>query len=73
MTDDIKLMVERDRHPAGKLFNMLFGVCEIADGLIRVVSLGYLRSTLPLTVARSAAEKLITSRKAVLAKENIEN
>lgn len=58
------LGVERDRHPAGRAFNMLFGVCQVADGFIRIVSLGYLHSRLPSTAARKAAEKLISRRKA---------
>ena len=60
--------VERNRHPAGKLFNMLFGVCQVADGLIRLVSLGYLHTRLPATAARKAAEKLISRQKAALTK-----
>lgn len=62
--------VERNRHPAGRAFNMLFGVCQVADGFIRIVSLGYLHSRLPSTAARKAAEKLISRRKAALGKED---
>ena len=62
-------MIERDRHPAGKLFNMLFGVCQVADGFIRIVSLGYLHTRLTSTVARKATEKRISRQKAALAKE----
>jgi hypothetical protein len=63
------LGIERDRHPAGKLYNMLFGLCQVADGFIRILSLGYLHSRLPSTAARNAAEKLISRRKAALTKE----
>ena len=63
-------MIERNRHPAGKLFNMLFGLCQVADGFIRLLSLGYLHSRLPLTASRKAAEKFISRRKAALSKEN---
>lgn len=62
--------VERNRHPAGRAFNMLFGVCQVADGFIRIVSLGYLHTRLTLTVTRKATEKLISRRKAALAKES---
>lgn len=56
-------MIERNRHPAGRLFNILFGLCEIADGLIRVASLGYLHSRLTLTLSRRATEKHIARQK----------
>ena len=39
---------------------MLFGLCQVVDGIIRVLSLGYLHSRLPLTASRKAAEKLIS-------------
>ena len=55
-------MIERNHHPAGRVFNMLFGLCQVADGLIRVLSLGYLHSRLTLTVSRKATEKLISHR-----------
>ena len=54
-------MIERNRNPAGRLFNMLFGLCEVADGLIRVASLGYLHSRLTLALSRRAAEKYIAN------------
>lgn len=57
------LGVERDRHPAGRAFNMLFGVCQVADGFIRIVSLGYLHTRLTSTAARKAAEKFISRQK----------
>lgn len=61
-----KAFVERDRHPAGRAYNMLFGLCQVADGFIRILSLGYLHSRLTLTASRKAAEKLISRRKAAL-------
>ena len=48
------LGVERNRHPAGRAFNTLFGLCQVADGFIRIVSLGYLHTRLTSTVARKA-------------------
>jgi len=59
-------MIERNHHPAGRVFNMLFGLCQVADGFIRVLSLGYLHSRLTLTVSRKATEKLISHRKKLL-------
>ena len=61
-------VVERNRHPAGRAYNMLFGVCQVADGFIRVVSLGYLHTRLTSTVARKAAEKLIFRERAITRK-----
>lgn len=43
---------------------MLFGVSQVADGLIRIVSLGYMHTRLTSTVARKAAERLISRQKA---------
>lgn len=56
-------MIERNRNPAGRLFNLLFGLCGIADGLIRVASLGYLHSRFTLALSRRAAEKHIARQK----------
>ena len=60
--------VERNRHPAGRAFNMLFGVCQVTDGFIRIVSLGYLHTRLTSAVTRKTTEKLISRRKAALSK-----
>lgn len=56
-------MIERNRNPAGKLFNLLFGLSEIADGLIRVVSLGYLHSRFALEVSKRAVKRHIARQK----------
>ena len=61
-------LVERNRHPAGRAYNLLFGLCQVVDGLIRIVSLGYLHTRLTLNVSRKATEKLIYRRKAALAR-----
>ena len=53
-------MIERNRNPAGKLFNILFGLSEIADGLIRVASLGYLHSLFALEVSKRAFKSHLT-------------
>lgn len=56
-------LIERNYHPAGRVFNILYGMCEIADGLIRVISLGYLHSRLTLNLSRKATEKHIARQK----------
>jgi len=56
-------MIERNRNPAGKLFNVLFGLSEIADGLIRVISLGYLHSRFALEVFKRAVKRHIAYQK----------
>lgn len=56
-------MIERNRNPAGKLYNLLFGLCEVADGLIRVASLGYLHSRFTLDISKRAAAKHIAQQK----------
>lgn len=49
------MIVERNHHPAGRGWNMLFGLAQIADGLVRVGSLGFLHTRLSLIVARRQA------------------
>lgn len=49
-------LVERNRHPAGGHSTWCSGVCQVVDGFIRIVSLGYLQTRLTSTVTRKAAE-----------------
>lgn len=56
-------MIERNRNPAGRIFNLLFGLCEIADGFIRVISLGYLHSRFSLEMSKRAVKKHIARQK----------
>lgn len=44
-------MIERNRNPTGRMANIAFGLATILDGLVRVVSLGFLHTDLPLTLA----------------------
>ena len=37
--------------------NFIFGVCQIADGLVKVLSLGKLQSTFTIDLARNVAKK----------------
>lgn len=56
-------MIERNRHPAGRSGNVLFGLAQIGDGLVRVLSFGFLHSTLALTVSRQQAKSMIQRAK----------
>jgi hypothetical protein len=53
------MSIERNLHHAGRVSNMIFGLCSIGDGLVRVLSLGFLHSTLTLDYAREQARKRI--------------
>ena len=45
-------MIERNLNAAGRRANVLFGVAELVDGLVRVLSLGFLHTRLCLIVTR---------------------
>jgi hypothetical protein len=45
-------LVERNLNPSGRLSNVVFGLCVIFDGLVRVLSLGYLHTGIPLKWTR---------------------
>lgn len=48
-------MIHRNRHPTGCVSNMVFGLCAIADGLVRVFSLGLLHTNLCLAYSKRQA------------------
>lgn len=54
---EVAMSIERNRHPSGSTSNLVFGLCCIADGLVRVLSLGHLHSTFTLDHTRKAARK----------------
>lgn len=45
-------MIERNLNAAGRRANVIFGVAELVDGLIRVLSLGFFHTRLTLIVTR---------------------
>ena len=45
-------MIECNLNAAGRRANVLFGVAELVDGLVRVLSLGLLHTRLCLIVTR---------------------
>lgn len=56
-------MIERNKHPSGRLSNMLFGLAEVVDGLVRVVSFGFAHTRLTLIVSKWQTKKHIESLK----------
>lgn len=55
-------MIEQNRHQAGRLWNMAFGLCAIVDGTVRVLSFGWLHTRLLTFVTRQQAKSLILRR-----------
>ena len=61
------MKIQRNKNPAGRISNIGFGLCSIADGLTRVVSLGFLHSTFTLDYSRRQARMHIQKLKAARA------
>jgi len=49
--------IHKNKHKLGQLYCFTFGLCSILDGLVRVISLGYLFSTFCLSHSRNAVIK----------------
>lgn len=58
-------MIIRERSPSGLIGNIVFGFSCIGDGLVRVISLGHLSTTWPLSVSRRQAKTAIKKAKGV--------
>ena len=58
------MKIERNVHAAGRVWNMVFGIACVIDGLIRLTSFGFLHTTLCLDVARKQAKVTISKIKA---------
>lgn len=56
-------MIERNLNPAGRLWNLIFGLAQIADGCVRVLSLGFLHTRLSLIVSREQSHRAIQNLK----------
>jgi len=54
-------MITRNKHAAGRLNNIGFGLCEVVDGLIRVFTLGFYNTSLVSWQTKSATEKAINN------------
>lgn len=50
-------MIERNRAAYGRVGNMLFGLACIGDGLVRVVSMGFLHTRLTLIVSKHQTKR----------------
>ena len=61
------MKIQRNQNQAGRVWNMVFGLACVVDGLIRLVSLGFLHTTLCLDVARKQAK--IAGQKAKAARK----
>jgi hypothetical protein len=57
-------MIERNRNPIGRLGNIVFGLATLADGLIRVISLGYLHTRFPVNLSKSQTKRYLMRIKA---------
>ena len=55
--------IERNKNPAGRTNNMVFGLCQLADGFVRVVSFGFLHTRFPIDQARNVAHKQLEKLK----------
>jgi hypothetical protein len=56
-------MIERNLNAAGRRANVLFGVAELVDGLVRVLSLGLLHTRLCLIVTRWQVRRAFQNRR----------
>jgi hypothetical protein len=56
-------MIERNLNEAGRRANVLFGVVELIDGLVRVFSLGFLHTRLCVIVTRWQVRRAFQNRR----------
>lgn len=57
-------MIERNLNAAGRRANVLFGVVELVDGLVRVLSLGFCHTRLCVIVTRWQVRRAFADRRA---------
>lgn len=53
----------RNKNPAGKLYNMVMGLSNVFDGLVRLLSLGFFHTDIPITVSRLQVEHMVKNRR----------
>lgn len=63
----VPIGIERNRHPAGRRWNFAFGAAEVVDGLVRVLSFGFLHTRWPVDVSRKQTEAMFRKLKAARA------
>lgn len=56
-------MIFRNRHPGAWAFRLIFALAQIADGVVRLLSLGVLATQFPVTVSRYHAKSVFTRMK----------
>lgn len=49
-------MFHINKHPAGKVWNFLFALAQLVDGLVRTLTLGTVFTRLPTIASRKAVE-----------------
>lgn len=59
---------ERNRNPAGRKHNFMFGLIQIVDGLVRVTTFGFMRTNLLNEFTRSMALRQINKQKSSVLK-----
>jgi hypothetical protein len=57
------MVTKRPKQSFTNLEVMTFGLCQVIDGLVRIISLGYLFTSLPLICSRKQTERIILKRK----------
>lgn len=45
-------MIQLNKNVTGRMSNIVFGLAALIDGLVRVFSLGFLHTTLPISTSR---------------------
>jgi len=56
-------MIYRNKNRAGRASNVVFGMLEVLDGLVRVCSLGFLHTALLTNYSRRQARRAINALK----------
>lgn len=57
-------MIERNRNPVGRAGNLAFGLATLLDGLVRVVSLGWLHTRFPVALSGWQTKRYLAQVKA---------
>lgn len=63
-------MIQRNLNPAGRMGCIVFGLAQLFDGVVRVVSGGFFHTTAPLVVSREQARRRIQKLKRSRQQEN---
>lgn len=61
-------MLYINKNPAGKFSNMVIGMAELVDGIIRVMSFGFVMTRFPLNASSWQTKKYLTKLKKILYK-----